>query len=184
MMNRTTLILLHFALRLHQLFFDQLGMNSQASVLGCLLHQPRWNEGISGHSKATLAGSWTTSYLARMVSYLNGFSFTSPVFFPLCMAKNRACSHSGFGAGCGWGGCGEAGAESGCVTIMQVVHGLQQFTMIDHEPFTAALLSKLAHTARHVYPAISPDLCVLTFSFFFFSLFMGLQTFFFFFFIK
>jgi hypothetical protein len=63
---------------------------------------------------------------------------------------------------------------------MQVVHGLQQFTMIDHEPFTAGLLSKLAHTAWFVYPAVSPDLCVLTFSFFFFSLFMGLPTFFFF----
>jgi hypothetical protein len=42
------------------------------------------------------------------------------------------------------------------------------------------LLSKLAHTAWLVYPAASPDLCVLTFSFFFFSLFMGLQTFLFF----
>jgi len=29
-----------------------------------------------------------------MVSYLSGLSFTSPVFFNLCMAKNRACSHS------------------------------------------------------------------------------------------
>jgi hypothetical protein len=64
---------------------------------------------------------------------------------------------------------------------MQVVHGLQQFTMIDHEPFTAGLLSKLAHTAWFVYPAVSPDLCVLTFSLFLFSLFMGLPTFFFFF---
>jgi hypothetical protein len=57
---------------------------------------------------------------------------------------------------------------------MQVVHGLQQFTMIDHEPFTAGLLSKLAHTARLVYPAASPDLCVLTFPFFFFFFFFFL----------
>lgn len=67
---------------------------------------------------------------------------------------------------------------------MQVVHGLQQFTMIDHEPFTAGLLSKLAHTARLVYPAVSPDLCALTFFFFFFSLFMGLQNFFIFYFLS
>lgn len=55
---------------------------------------------------------------------------------------------------------------------MQVVHGLRQCTMIDHEPFTAGLLSKLAHTSWLVYPAASPDLCVLTIAFFFFFSFL------------
>jgi hypothetical protein len=59
---------------------------------------------------------------------------------------------------------------------MQVVHGLRRCTVIDHEPFTAGLLSKLANTTQLVYPAASPELCALTFSFFLF--FMGLQWFF------